>query len=42
MKDYVDRISPKEVTARELATGVPIVYDLDGAGEAIAKKILND
>jgi 2,3-bisphosphoglycerate-dependent phosphoglycerate mutase len=38
----LDRLSPKEVTALELATGVLIVYDLDVSGEAIAKKILND
>jgi 2,3-bisphosphoglycerate-dependent phosphoglycerate mutase len=38
----LDRLSPEEVTALELATGVPIVYDLDVTGEAIAKKILND
>jgi 2,3-bisphosphoglycerate-dependent phosphoglycerate mutase len=37
----LDRLSPVEVMDLELGTGVPIVYDLDGAGEAIAKKILN-
>jgi bisphosphoglycerate-dependent phosphoglycerate mutase len=43
-------LSPDEVTALELATGVPIVYELDAAGVSIAgadgkpfgKKILND
>jgi 2,3-bisphosphoglycerate-dependent phosphoglycerate mutase len=38
----LDRLSQEEVTALELATGVPIVYDLDVSGNAIAKKILND
>jgi 2,3-bisphosphoglycerate-dependent phosphoglycerate mutase len=38
----LDNLSPDEVTALELATGVPIVYDLDAAGKSIAKKILND
>jgi 2,3-bisphosphoglycerate-dependent phosphoglycerate mutase len=38
----LDRLSPDEVTALELATGVPIVYDLDAAGESVGKKILND
>lgn len=46
----LDGLSPDEVTALELATGVPIVYELDAAGASIAgadgkpfgKKILND
>jgi 2,3-bisphosphoglycerate-dependent phosphoglycerate mutase len=38
----LDGLSPDEVTALELATGVPIVYDLDAAGGSIGKKILND
>lgn len=46
----LDGLSPDEVTALELATGVPIVYELDAAGGSIAgadgkpfgKKILND
>jgi 2,3-bisphosphoglycerate-dependent phosphoglycerate mutase len=38
----LDRLSPDEVTALELATGVPIVYELDAAGGSIGKKILND
>ncbi|MGB8698800.1 MAG: histidine phosphatase family protein, partial [Thermosynechococcaceae cyanobacterium] len=38
----LDRLSPEEVTALELATGVPIVYDINVSGEAISKKILND
>jgi 2,3-bisphosphoglycerate-dependent phosphoglycerate mutase len=46
----LDRLSPDEVTALELATGVPIVYELDAMGGSIAgadgkpfgKQILND
>ncbi len=38
----LDRLTPDEVTVLELATGVPIVYDLDAAGESVGKKILND
>ena len=38
----LDGLSPDEVTVIELATGVPIVYDLDAAGRSIDKKILND
>ena len=38
----LDGLSPDEVTALELATGVPIVYELDAAGGSIGKKILND
>ena len=46
----LDGLSPDEVTALELATGVPIVYELDATGVSIAgadgkpfdKKILND
>jgi 2,3-bisphosphoglycerate-dependent phosphoglycerate mutase len=37
----LDRLSPVEVTELEIGTGVPIVYDLDRSGEAIAKNILN-
>ena len=38
----LDGLSPDEVTALKLATGVPIVYELDAAGRSIDKKILND
>jgi 2,3-bisphosphoglycerate-dependent phosphoglycerate mutase len=46
----LDGLSPDEVTALELATGVPIVYELDSTGVSklarrlttIGKKILND
>lgn len=38
----LDRLSPNEIAALELPTGVPIVYDLDVSGEAIGKQILND
>jgi 2,3-bisphosphoglycerate-dependent phosphoglycerate mutase len=37
----LDRLTPLEVVDLEIGTGVPIVYDLDGFGEAIAKKLLN-
>ncbi|WP_310489415.1 2,3-bisphosphoglycerate-dependent phosphoglycerate mutase [Chamaesiphon sp. VAR_69_metabat_338] len=37
----LDGLSPDEVTALELATGVPIVYDLNAAGKSIGKNILN-
>ncbi len=38
----LNRLSPDEVTSLDLATGVPIVYELDAAGGSIGKKILND
>ena len=38
----LDGLSPDEVIALELATGVPIIYELDAAGVSICKKILND
>lgn len=38
----LDGLSPTEVTNLELATGVPIVYDLDVSGAVISKEILND
>ncbi|WP_373544757.1 2,3-bisphosphoglycerate-dependent phosphoglycerate mutase [Chamaesiphon sp.] len=38
----LDGLSPDEVTALELATGVPIVYELDAMGGSIGKQILND
>ncbi len=38
----LDHLSPSEVTALELATGVPIAYELDVSGEVTSKKILND
>ena len=38
----LDRLSPSEVTALELATGIPIAYELDMNGEVTDKKILND
>jgi 2,3-bisphosphoglycerate-dependent phosphoglycerate mutase len=38
----LDKLSPNEVTALELTTGVPIVYELNAAGESLGKKILND
>jgi 2,3-bisphosphoglycerate-dependent phosphoglycerate mutase len=38
----LDRLSPSEVTALEIATGIPIAYEIDISGEVISKKILND
>lgn len=38
----LDHLSPLEVTALELVTGLPIAYELDVAGEVISKKILNN
>jgi 2,3-bisphosphoglycerate-dependent phosphoglycerate mutase len=38
----LENLSPAEISALELATGVPIVYDLDASGEVIDKRILND
>lgn len=38
----LENLSPAEVSKLELATGVPIVYDLDASGEVIDKRILND
>lgn len=36
----LDNLSPEEVTQLELATGVPIVYDVDESGKATNKIIL--
>jgi 2,3-bisphosphoglycerate-dependent phosphoglycerate mutase len=38
----LDHLSPSEVIELELATGIPISYELDVAGEVISKTILND
>lgn len=38
----LDRLNPSEVTELELATGIPIAYELDPDEEVISKKILND
>jgi bisphosphoglycerate-dependent phosphoglycerate mutase len=38
----LDHLSPSEVIELELATGIPIAYELDVAGEVISKTILND
>ena len=38
----LENLSPEEVTKLELITGVPIVYEMNAAGEATGKKILND
>jgi len=36
----LDGLSDAEVVALEIATGIPIVYDLDGAGVPTSKRIL--
>jgi 2,3-bisphosphoglycerate-dependent phosphoglycerate mutase len=38
----LENLSPAEISALELATGVPIVYDLNASGEVIDKRVLND
>jgi 2,3-bisphosphoglycerate-dependent phosphoglycerate mutase len=36
----LDRLSPESVPNLELATGIPIIYDVDAAGQATNKIIL--
>lgn len=36
----LDKLSPEEVIALEIATGVPIVYTLDGNGNVLTKSVL--
>jgi len=36
----LDKLSPEEVLALELATGVPVVYDLDPDGNVLTKETL--
>jgi 2,3-bisphosphoglycerate-dependent phosphoglycerate mutase len=36
----LDNLSPEEVTKLEIATGVPIVYQLDDEGRVRSKRIL--
>jgi 2,3-bisphosphoglycerate-dependent phosphoglycerate mutase len=38
----LEDLSPDEITKQELATGVPIVYELDATGRVLSKKTLND
>lgn len=38
----LDHLNSSEITALELATGIPIAYELDVTGEVIGKTILND
>ena len=38
----LENLSPKEVTQLELATGVPIVYDIKASGQVAHKLILDD
>jgi 2,3-bisphosphoglycerate-dependent phosphoglycerate mutase len=37
----LDQISEHDIPNLELATGVPIVYELDSAGQVLSRKILN-
>jgi 2,3-bisphosphoglycerate-dependent phosphoglycerate mutase len=37
----LDRLSASEVTGLELATGVPIVYEIDPSGQVTHKQVLN-
>ncbi len=37
---HLDGLSPEEVVALELATGVPIVYEIDARGRVEAKEVL--
>jgi 2,3-bisphosphoglycerate-dependent phosphoglycerate mutase len=37
----LENLSPEAVTKLELATGVPIVYEIDSSGQVTAKVILN-
>ncbi len=37
----LDQLTPEEVPLLELATGVPIVYDIDGTGNVVHKEILD-
>jgi 2,3-bisphosphoglycerate-dependent phosphoglycerate mutase len=36
----LDQLSPEEVVKLEIATGVPIVYEIDAEGKVLSKKIL--
>jgi 2,3-bisphosphoglycerate-dependent phosphoglycerate mutase len=38
----LENLSPDEVTKLEIATGVPIVYEVNVDGQVVNKKILND
>ena len=37
----LDQLSPKEVTQLEIATGVPIVYEINPKGNVVRKKVLS-
>lgn len=39
---YLEKISEVEIPLLELATGVPIVYELDGEGQLLSKQVLVD
>ncbi len=36
----LDQLSPEEVVKLEIATGVPIIYEIDETGKVLSKKIL--
>jgi 2,3-bisphosphoglycerate-dependent phosphoglycerate mutase len=38
----LENLSPETVAKLELATGVPIVYEMNAAGQVLSKKILSD
>jgi 2,3-bisphosphoglycerate-dependent phosphoglycerate mutase len=37
----LDQISEEDIPHLELATGVPIIYEIDSSGQVLSKKILN-
>ncbi len=39
---HLEQISEAEIPLLELATGVPIVYELDGEGQLLSKQVLAD
>lgn len=38
---HLDQLSPEEIIKYELATGVPVVYELDVTGKVLGKQILD-
>lgn len=40
MIKYLENLTPEEIIKTELATGVPIVYQIDSDGKVVDKKIL--
>lgn len=39
---YIEQVSEAEIPLVELATGIPIVYELDNTGRVLSKQILDD